>query len=317
MTLAYLNGSLRRAALDVILRSRPLPGRLAHGLKRMSFNHFIHDFSVSREEAKNGVAREMALTKAVFAVLAAALVSGCAASSFGDPMTGPLPPKSISPQQAGPQANGTSSTSDPQRDEGAVRKIAMNLTAVSDPESKSYKIGPHDVLEITVFQAPELSKTIQVSEAGSLNFPLIGEVEASGRSAREVEQELRKRLQAKYLQNPQVSVYVKDHFSQRVTLEGNAKKPGVYPIAGGLTLLQLIAQAGGFDETASKTVMLFRQVDGKRFAAQYDVSAIRNGNAEDIQLQAGDVVIIPSSDLREGMNLFFKAVPLMTLVPYL
>ena len=129
-----------------------------------------------------------------------------------------------------------------------------------------YKIGPRDVLEVTVFQAPELSKTFQVSEAGTINFPLIGEVDAAGRTAREIEQELRKKLGTKYLQNPQISVFVKDHFSQRITMEGAVKKPGVYPMAGGMSLLQAIAQAQGFEDTASHTVVFFRQVNGKRLA---------------------------------------------------
>ncbi len=101
---------------------------------------------------------------------------------------------------------------------------------------------------MTVFKAPELSKTVQVSETGTINFPLIGELDAAGKSAREIEQEMTKKLGSKYLQNPQISVFVKDYFSQRITMEGAIKKPGVYPIAGGLVVLQAMAQAGGFDE---------------------------------------------------------------------
>ena len=161
----------------------------------------------------------------------------------------------------------------PTRDQDAVRKVALSVVSVSDPASKSYKVGPRDVLEVTVFQAPELSKTFQVSEGGTINFPLIGEVDAGGKTAREIEQELRKKLGTKYLQNPQISVFVKDHFSQRVTIEGAVKKPGVFPIPGGMTLLQAIAEAQGFDESASHEVLLFRQTNGKRLAAKYDVSS--------------------------------------------
>ena len=170
---------------------------------------------------------------------------------------------------------------------------------------------------MTVFQAPELSKTIQVSEAGTINFPLIGELDAAGKTARDIEQELRKKLGTKYLQNPQVSVFVKDFFSQRITLEGAVKKPGVYPMAGGMSLLQAIAQAQGFEDNASKEVVLFRQANGKRLAARYDVSSIRDGDAEDPQLEAGDVIIAPTSAIREGMGYILKALPLATLAPYL
>jgi polysaccharide export outer membrane protein len=100
-------------------------------------------------------------------------------------------------------------------------------------------------------------------------------------------------------------------------MEGAVKKPGVYPIPGGLSLLQAMALAGGFDEAASHTVLLFRQVNGKRLAAKYDVSSIRDGAEEDPQLQAGDVIIVPTSELKEGMGLVLKLIPLATFAPLL
>ena len=247
----------------------------------------------------------------------AALVSACAASSVSESAGERLSTKALSPQPAAQQVKEADAQPATARDQEAARKVALNLVSVSEPGSKSYKIGPRDILEVTVFQAPELSKTIQVSEAGTINFPLIGEVDAAGRTAREIEQELRTKLGAKYLQNPQISVFVKDHFSQRITLEGAVKKPGVYPIAGGMSLLQAIAQAQGFEDTASHTVVLFRQVNGKRLGAQYDVSSIRGGEAEDPELEAGDVIVVPTSNLKEGMGLILKLVPLATLAPLL
>jgi len=198
-----------------------------------------------------------------------------------------------------------------------VQKAALSLSSISDPNSKAYKIGPRDVLEVTVFKVPELSKVVQVSEDGTISYALIGEVPAGGRTAREVEQELTKRLGAKYLQNPQVSVFVKEFNSQRITIDGAVKKPGVYTIAGGMSLLQVTATAGGFEPTADETVLLFRQKDGKRFAAKYDVARIREGREHDPQLEAGDVIIAATSDVKEGVNTMFKFLPLATLVPLL
>jgi polysaccharide biosynthesis/export protein len=205
----------------------------------------------------------------------------------------------------------------PKSQVASAAKVAASYTSMSDPDSKAYKIGPQDILEISVFKVPELSKTIQVSESGTLNFPLIGETQVSGKTAREVEQDLSKRLGARYLQKPQITVFIKEHNSQRVTLDGAVKKPGVYPVAGGLSLLQIVAQGGGFDQNADETVLLFRQVDGKRSVAKYDVSDIRTGKAKDIQLLAGDVIVAPTSDLKEGMNTMFKFLPLATLIPLL
>jgi polysaccharide export outer membrane protein len=173
------------------------------------------------------------------------------------------------------------------------------------------------VLEVTVFKVPDLSKVVQVSEAGTISYPLVGEVQAGGRTAREVEQELTKLLGAKYLQKPQLSVFVKEYNSQRITIEGAIKKPGVYPIVGGMSLLQATAVAGGFDINATETVLLIRQSNGKRSAAKFDVGQIREGKAEDPQLEAGDVIIAPTSDIKEAGNTILKIVPLATVVPLL
>ncbi len=195
-----------------------------------------------------------------------------------------------------------------------MKKVAQ-FTSVADPGSEAYKIGPRDVLEITVFQVPEFPKTVQVSEKGTLSYPLAGEIVAGNKTAREIELELTKKLGTKYLQDPAVTVVVKEHNSQRITVEGNVLKPGVIPMAGGMTLVQAIAQAGGLGPTAEKTAVIFRLVDGKRLPAKYDISDIRGGKAEDPQLQSGDVVIVPTSETREGIDMVVKFLPLASIAP--
>jgi polysaccharide export outer membrane protein len=259
----------------------------------------------------------MSVHTRVLPVITAALISGCTVSPFGETASDKLPANALAPQPAAQPRKDVASLSGPARDHDAIQKVALTVASASDPASKSYKVGPRDVLEVTVFQAPELSKTFQVSERGTINFPLVGEIDAGGRTAREIELDLHKKLGAKYLQNPQISVFVKDHFSQRITIEGAVKKPGVFPIAGGGTLLQALAEAQGFDDTASHVVLLFRQDNGRRLAAKYDVSSIRDGSAEDPQLEAGDVIVVPNSELKEGMSVVLKLVPLATLAPYL
>ncbi len=192
----------------------------------------------------------------------------------------------------------------------AARKSADQMTAVASPESSAYRIGPLDVLDVSVFKVPELSKTAQVSEVGTINYPLVGEVRAAGLTAREVEVSLTKTLGEKYLQKPQVTVFVKEYNSQRVTIEGAVKKPGVYPIQGGLTLLQLLAVAQGTDPVSDDTVLIFRQESGKRSAARFTLSELRSGGASDPALRAGDVVVANSSALKEGFNNVIKAIPL-------
>jgi polysaccharide export outer membrane protein len=188
--------------------------------------------------------------------------------------------------------------------------LAAQVTAIASPVSDGYKIGPQDVLEITVFKVPELSKTVQVAaDTGSVNLPLVGDVAAVGRTPQEVERDLTKRLGAKYLQNPQVSVYVKEFNSRRVTVEGAVKKPGVLPYRGETSLLQVIAMSEGLTENSDSTVVIFRQQDGKRTAAKFDVSAIRTGAADDPAIKAGDVVVAGSSAVKESFNQILKVLP--------
>ena len=119
---------------------------------------------------------------------------------------------------------------------------------VATPANSAYEIGPLDVLDISVFQVPDLTKSVQVSDTGTINLPLVGEIAVAGRTAQEVERDLTSRLGAKYLQNPQVTVYVKDYNSQRVTVTGAVSKPGVYPIKGRTSLMQVVAMAGGLGD---------------------------------------------------------------------
>ena len=142
------------------------------------------------------------------------------------------------PQQlAGPTGSPTSNE--------ALRPIkgAESQTA---PTTAGYRIGAMDVLDISVFQVPELTKSVQVADTGTINLPLIGEVAVAGKTAQQVERELTTKLGAKYLQNPQVTVYVKEYNSHQVTIQGEINKPGVFPLKGTTSLLQLIALAGGF-----------------------------------------------------------------------
>src|SRR5262249_30471649 len=193
-------------------------------------------------------------------------------------------------------------------------RAAEKLTSAATPGHHGYKIGPLDVVEFSVFKVPELSRTAQVAETGTINLPLIGEVQAAGRTAQELERELTSKLGAKYLQRPQVAILIKEYNSQRVTIEGAVKKPGVYPIRGKTTLLQVIATAEGLDSTVSDTtVVVFRQIDGKRSAAKFDVADIRNGKAQDPLLQSGDIVVAPSSSTKETFNIILKALPLATV----
>ena len=126
-----------------------------------------------------------------------------------------------------------------------------------------------------MFKVPELSRSVQVADSGTINLPLVGEVPAAGKTAQELERDLTKKLGAKYLQSPQVTVFVKEYNSQRVTIEGAVKKPGVYPIRGKTSLLQFIATAEGLSDDAQSEVVVFRKATASACAGKFDVEEIR------------------------------------------
>jgi polysaccharide export outer membrane protein len=182
-----------------------------------------------------------------------------------------------------------------------------------------YKIAPLDILDISVFQVPDLTKTVQVSSGGQISLPLVGTVQAAGRSPAELERQLGSVLGAKYLQSPQVSVFVKEYTSQKVTVEGSVNKPGIYPMSGKTTLLRAIALAGGLDRVADPSgIIVFREVDGKRQAAKFDLPAIRSGKADDPVIAGGDVVVVDEHGgktalrgIRESLGIFGLFTPIL------
>lgn len=254
------------------------------------------------------------------AVAVAAGVAGCAASL--DEQAVSLDQKSglaAAGATDGAAATGGAASTDVFQPTGqaapGAAQAADELTKAAKLVSSSsgttpYKIGPQDVLDISVFKVPDLSKTVQVADSGHINLPLVGEVPAAGRTAQDVERELTKQLGAKYLQNPQVTVFVKEYNSQRVTIEGAVKKPGVYPIRGRSTLLQAIATAEGLTEIAQSEVVIFREANGARTAAKFDIEAIRSGSAQDPQLMQGDTIVVATSALAASFQNLMKAVPL-------
>jgi polysaccharide biosynthesis/export protein len=206
----------------------------------------------------------------------------------------------------------------------ASKRGADAVVASITPGNPGYKIGTLDVLEVSVFKVPELSKTIQVSESGAINMPLVGEVTTVGRTAQDVERELTAKLGAKYLRSPQVTVFVKEFNSQRITVEGAVKKPGIYPLRARTTLMQALAMSEGIDSaTASGSVAIFRQAeakqsdtkkDGAKQAIQYEISDIRTGKVPDPDVVASDLIVVDVSATKEAFNNFVKAIPIANVL---
>lgn len=177
-----------------------------------------------------------------------------------------------------------------------------------------YRIGPQDLLEVSVFQVAELNRIIRVSTSGDISLPLVGVMKAGGRTVQELEGDIAKSLDAKFLQNPQVTVFVKEFTSQRVTLEGSVKKPGIYPLTGRTTLLQAIAMAEGLDQLADlKGIVIFRVVEGKKMGARFDLKAIRSGTAADPQVYGDDIIVIDQSGSKTAFRRLMESLPILSI----
>ena len=188
-----------------------------------------------------------------------------------------------------------------QRGRRQLPREAEALTGAATPGSNAYKIGPQDTIEIAVFKVPELSRTASCRHRD--RQPAIDwRRHGSRQDSQQLERELVKKYGGRYLQSPQVTVSVREYNSQRVTIEGAVKKPGVYPIRGKGTPLQFIATAEGLDPNADSTVVIFRTTNGKRLAAKFDITSIRSGSTPDPLIQSGDMIIASNSALKETFN---------------
>lgn len=197
---------------------------------------------------------------------------------------------------------------------------AYEVMPPPDPNTPvaAYRIGPLDVLKVTVFQEKDLSfDQIQVDAAGNLSFPLIGAVHAAGDTALDLSNRIARALGKQYLVDPQVSVSVVSSVSQNVTVEGDVKQPGVYAINGSSTLLGALAQAQSPTDVAKlDQVVIFRNIDGKRAGAVFDVKAIREGRAPDPEVLGGDVIVVGFDQVKGAFRDLFKTAPFFYAFQY-
>lgn len=190
--------------------------------------------------------------------------------------------------------------------------VIADLSANERP----YRVGPFDILTIDVFGSEELSKKeVQVDASGRMTFPLIGTLEVAGKTPGEVGSLMADRFRGRYIHDPQITVNLKEIFSQQVTITGEVKKAGVYPIVGRMTLMTAIASAEGWTEFSKKgEVVVLRTVEGRDYAALYDVRAIERGQYTDPEIFASDVVVVGTSNSRRMFKDFLAATPLLAPV---
>lgn len=167
-----------------------------------------------------------------------------------------------------------------------------------------YRIGPNDLMDIEVYGVPDLKRTVRVNSSGQISLALVGNVAVSGMSAQRAEAFISEKYAEKYLQNPQVSVFIKEFTSQRITIEGAVAKPGIYPITGEVTLLRALALAGGGGAYADLTeIMLFRVgPEGVKTTQKHNLNKIRAGEVADPAVLADDVLVIRRDPMRTALR---------------
>src|ERR1700722_12357697 len=175
--------------------------------------------AISRREAHH-------LRAVAILVIGAGFLAGCAGSSSNSSFSptgggaGDGSAANYSAGNGGGAVEGAAFAPTPAAERSAGQ-AADKLTSVAKVGDSAYRIGPLDVLDVSVYQVADLQKTVQVGDDGTINYPLVGDVPAVGRTARELERDLQGRLGAKYLRSPQVTVFIKESNSQRVTVEGS------------------------------------------------------------------------------------------------
>ena len=137
-------------------------------------------------------------------------------------------------------------------------KILLSALSSRRTSHRDYRIGPQDLLEITVFEVEKLNKSVRVSSQGNINLPLLGVLKVKGLTVEELEKEIRSLLAEKYMQDPQVNVLIKEYRNQRISVMGSVKNPGVFDVTGSKTILDMLAMAGGLGEDAGPLLFLLR-----------------------------------------------------------
>ena len=197
---------------------------------------------------------------------------------------------------------------------------AAGSAAGVETGTEDYRIGAQDLLELQVLGVEALNRTVRVNSRGFVSLPLIGLVQAAGLTSEQLETAIAAKLAKNYLQNPQVSVFIREYTSQRVTVEGAVQKPGVYPLRGQTSLLQTLATAEGLTSVADpNSVKIFRAdpKTGKRAMLEFDLEKIQTGEARDPKVQNDDIVQVGKSQGKSiAKDLIEFILPFGLLRPY-
>lgn len=207
------------------------------------------------------------------------------------------------------QTNAVGAASDPANATAQAVPVNAPLSAnhnapLAAPTSADYQIAPNDLMEFDVFGVPDMKRDVRVNASGELALPLIGQIQVAGLTAHDAEQRIATRYEEKYLQSPQVSLFIKEFTTKRVAIEGAVTRPGIYPVNGQLTLLRALALSGGFAPYADlQQIVVYRNdAKGAREQATYDLDKVRSGQVADPDIRADDVIVVQRNARRTALR---------------
>ena len=175
------------------------------------------------------------------------------------------------------------------------RPLPSTASSAVSELTPDYAIGPEDVLEISVWKEEGLKKEVLVRPDGGISFPLAGDMQAAGKTARQIQQEIAQRL-AKFIADPVVSVAVLKVVGNKIYVIGRVNKPGEYIAGRFVDVLQMLSMAGGLTPFAAENgIKILRKENGKDLVFRFRYSDVKAGENLDqnIMLKGGDVVVVP------------------------
>lgn len=177
-----------------------------------------------------------------------------------------------------------------------VTNSAPAAPGVTKPHDDSFVIGADDVLAVSVWKEPDISRSVPVRSDGKISLPLAGEIQAGGQTPRQLEQEIAKKLQS-FISEPEVTVIVQEMKSQKFNVLGKVAKPGSYLLSNNMTVLDAIAMAGGFRDFAKqKSVYVLREnPDGTQTQLPFNYKDVVKGKnpGQNVRLAPRDTIVVP------------------------
>jgi len=191
------------------------------------------------------------------------------------------------------KAEDAAKTPDKTAEKTADKTPDVSVPAVTLPPG--YVVGESDILHVNVWKEPDLSQTVVVRTDGNISLPLINDIKVSGMTPTQIQEMIAARLM-KFMTNPQVTVTVTDIRSKKAFITGEVLRPGSYSLNAQTSVLQLIAQAGGFTPFAKRdSIVVLRSENGKLTKMKFQYKEVVKGNKteQNVSLQPGDTVVVP------------------------